>query len=81
MYNVEHFKGVTLAELSDNARAIRQNSCPVNICPTQTRLEERSNFFSNRVINKGSPLPSDIKLAPTISSFKTRCNKPHLGNN
>ena len=36
--NLDHSKWFTLAEVSDNGRAARQNSCLANICPTRSRL-------------------------------------------
>ena len=34
------------------------------------RLQLRANFFTHRVVNEWNSLPSDVVLAPTITSFK-----------
>ena len=35
----------------------------------------RANFFSQRVVNKWNSLPSNVVLAPTISSFKQKLDE------
>ena len=34
---------------------------PINLIPSRSRLETRSNFFSQRVVNMWNSLPGDIK--------------------
>ena len=36
------------------------------------RLQLRANFFTQRVVNEWNSLPSDVVLAPTITSFKQK---------
>ena len=66
---VDHSKWFNLVEASENGRVKRQSSCPKKICPTKSRLDIRSNFFSSRVINKWNSLPSEVKLAPNLNLF------------
>ena len=72
---VDHSKWFNLVEASENGRVTRQSACPKNICPTRSRLDIRSNFYSSRVINKWNSLPSEVKLAPNLNLFKARYDK------
>ena len=73
--NVAHSKWFTLVESGDNNRITRHTSCPLNICPTRSRLDIRGNFYSKRVINRWNSLPSEVKMAPNINVFKSRYDK------
>ena len=41
----------------------------------RSRLNVRANVFSNRVVNAWNLLPSEVVLAPSLNSFKSRLNK------
>ena len=58
-----------------SAYVTRLTSCPYNITPQISRLDIRKNFYSNRVINTWNSLPSDLKEAPSVASFKNRYDK------
>ena len=36
----------------------------------KSRLESRKNFFSSRVVNSWNNLPKEIRISPTVESFK-----------
>ena len=44
-----------------------------------TNLDQRRNFFTNRVVNPWNSLPLSIKTAPSLDSFKSRYDK-HMFN-
>ena len=56
------------------ARVTRHTSDPMNIVQSNSRLDIRKNFFSNRVATKWNEIPSDIKMANSISAFKSYVN-------
>ena len=61
--------------VGDNpARVTRHTSDPMNIVQSNSRLDIRKNFFSNRVATKWNEIPSDIKMANSISAFKSYVN-------
>ena len=41
----------------------------------RSRLEVRSNFFSNRVVNTWNSLPDKVVTAPSLNCFKSRLDK------
>lgn len=43
-----------------------------NLVPEKTRLESRKNFFSNRVVKNWNSLPSDVRNAHNVPTFKRR---------
>ena len=62
-------QGGSLVESGDNNWLTRHTSCPLNICPTRSRLDIQGNFYSKRVIIKWNSLPSEVKMAPNIKRF------------
>ena len=46
----------------------------------RSRLNVRANVFSNRVVNAWNLLPSEVVLAPSLNSFKSRLNKFWYGH-
>jgi hypothetical protein len=48
----------------------RISTCPLNLRQKAARLEIRRNFFSNRVIEDWNMIPSAVKNARTVTSFK-----------
>ena len=62
--------------VGDNpARVTRHTSDPMNIVHPTSRLDIRKNFFSNRVVTKWNEIPSEIKMASSISAFKSYINE------
>ena len=51
-------------------RILRGNS--MKLQKVRSRLEVRSNYFTNRVVNEWNSLPSNVVTAPTLNSFKSR---------
>ena len=51
-------------------RATRFSEDPLNILPKRSNTEVRRKFFSNRVVNTWNKLPSEVKNANSINSFK-----------
>jgi hypothetical protein len=51
-------------------RVTRSAADPLNLRQQAARLEIRRNFFSNRVIEAWNEVPSEIKNARTVQSFK-----------
>ena len=55
-----------------NIRNTRQNDFPHNLTRRKvSRTDVRQHFFSQRTINLWNNLPTHIKEAPTINSFKS----------
>jgi hypothetical protein len=54
----------------EGQRATRQAADPLNIKPQAPRLEIRRHFFTNRVIKDWNNLPTEVKNAPSVESFK-----------
>ena len=48
---------------------------PLKIYKRRFRLNLRGNYFSNRTIDTWNELPTNVVMAPTLNSFKTRLNK------
>ena len=44
----------------------------LNIQPERTNLEIRKHFYSNRVVEKWNNLPTNVKEAPNVNTFKSR---------
>jgi hypothetical protein len=55
---------------SESIRTTRQAADPLNLRPTSAKLEVRRNFFSQRVVQDWNKIPSDIKSAHSVESFK-----------
>ena len=43
----------------------------LNIQPERTNLEIRKHFYSNRVVEKWNNLPTNVKEAPNVNTFKS----------
>ena len=52
---------------------------PLKIYKRRFRLNLRGNYF-NRIINTWNELPTNVVMAPTLNSFKTRLNKCWYGH-
>ncbi len=65
---VDHRTWFQLA--ADGGSATRSADCPLNLRQKAARLETRRNFFSNRVIDNWNMIPSAVKNARTVASFK-----------
>ncbi len=52
-------------------RSTRSTADPLNLRILPARLEVRRNFFSNRVVEDRNRIPSSLKSAKTVKSFKT----------
>ena len=58
-----------------NIRSTRLADCSSNLIRVKvSKSDLRSNFFSQRVIAKWNDLPTQVKEAPTVNSFKQRYN-------
>jgi hypothetical protein len=53
----------------------RSATGPLNLRQQAARLEVRRNFFSIRVVEKRNKIPSTIKMASSMTSFKNRYKK------
>ncbi len=51
-------------------RNTRSTADPVNLRIQPARLEVRRNFFTNRVVEDWNRIPSSLKSAKTVKSFK-----------
>ncbi len=71
---VDHKTSFQLA--TDGGRATRNADCPLNLRQKASRLEIRKNFFSNRINNNWNLIPSEVKNARTVTSFKRGLKKP-----
>ena len=69
--NVQRSKWFTMAD-QQHSRATRLASDPLNLAKPRARLDIRKNFFSVRVVNKWNSLPTLVKNAPSVNSFKNR---------
>ena len=49
----------------------RLTSCDLNLVNQRSHLDIRKNFFSNRVVNSWNKLPTEVKRAPNLISFKS----------
>ncbi len=70
---VDHRTWFQLA--ADGGRATRSADFPLNLRQKAARLEIRRNFFSNRVIDNWNMIPSAVKNARSVVSFKLRFRK------
>ena len=52
------------------ARVTRGTSDPLNIVQKMAATDPRKNFFSLRVTRAWNELPSELKRAPSVESFK-----------
>ena len=52
------------------ARVTRLSNYVLNLVKSRSRLDVRSQFFSQRVVDKWNSLPTDVKTKPSINSFK-----------
>jgi hypothetical protein len=59
------FKSVTVT-----GRATRSAADPLNLRPQACRLENRRNFFSQRVVDTWNNIPATLKQAVTVKEFK-----------
>jgi len=57
----------------ENTRSFTDN----RLVPHRTTLNLRRDFFTNRVVNTWNSLPSTVKNAPSVNSFKNRYDE-HL---
>jgi len=55
---------------ADGGRATRATEDPLNIRPGRSRLEVRSNFFSQRVAEAWNAIPPSLKQAKTATAFR-----------
>ena len=53
---------------------------PLKIYKRRFRLNLRGNYFSNRTIDTWNELSTNVVMAPTLNSFKTRLNKYWYGH-
>jgi hypothetical protein len=53
----------------------RSATGPLNLRLQAARLEVRRNFFSIRVVEEWNKIPSTIKMASSVTSFKIRYKK------
>ena len=56
-------------------RVTRAATEALNVIPKYGRLEIRKNFFTVRATNSWNNIPSEIKLSPSTSGFKTGYSK------
>ena len=59
---------------------ISTRSNRLKLLKKRSRLNVRANVFSNRVVNAWNLLPSEVVLAPSLNSFKSRLNKFWYGH-
>ena len=52
------------------ARVTRLSNYELNLIKSRSRLDVRSQFFSQRVVDKWNSIPTDVKIKPSINSFK-----------
>ena len=64
----------------DSMRETRGTAHPLRIKQQRTRLEVRSNFFSQRVVEGWNKVPAVIKDARTVTSFIKRLYGAHRDN-
>lgn len=64
---------------SNSVRQTRLTNNPINILPGRSRLEIRSNFFSQRVPEKRNNLPDSMKDSRNLALFKRNLTK-HMRN-
>ena len=69
--NVEADTWFTMA-LGQNDRVTRQSSDPLNLVKPRARLDMRQNFFSVRCVDPWNSLPTDVKSAKSLNSFKNK---------
>ena len=61
---------------SENSlRSTRQSVDPTNLLKPKVKTELRSNFFSVRIVNEWNHLPLEIKMAPSLSLFKSNLDR------
>ena len=58
-----------------STRITRLTADPLNLAPKSAKLEIRKNFFSVRVVNDWNNLPSEVKRARSVNSFKAHLDK------
>jgi hypothetical protein len=55
---------------SESSSTTRQAADPLNLRPNAARLEIKRNFFSQREVTDWNRRSMDIKIAPSVKSFK-----------
>ncbi len=56
--------------VNNEGRSTRSTADPLNLRIQPARLEVRRNFFTNRVVEDWNKIPSSLKSAKTVKSFK-----------
>ena len=59
-------------------RVTRQASDPLNLCKKRPKTALYANFFTNRVIDQWNELPSDVKNARNVKSFKIKFDRLNI---
>ncbi len=70
---VDHNTWFQLA--AETGRATRSADDPLNLRQKAARLDVRRHFFTNRVVEAWSLVPSTVKNARTVSAFKQAYKK------
>jgi hypothetical protein len=63
-----------------NLTTKRSATGPLNLRQQAAGLEVRRNFFSIRVVEEWNKIPSTIKMASSVTSFKNRYKKTQSGH-
>ena len=53
---------------------------PLKIYKKEIQTKPKRNYFSNRIINTWNEKPTNVVIAPTLISFKTRLNRCWYGH-
>jgi len=61
---------LTIIRYKQINKLTRLTADPLNLMPSQSRLELRANFFSQRVVNLWNSLPGEVKNARNPKVFK-----------
>ena len=71
LHDIDH---IDRTKLFSMATATNTRGHSLKLFKRRTRLNQRSNFYSNRVVDVWNNLPEEVVIAPSINSFKSRLN-------